>query len=372
MQKNDAQVCEDRAIILTVGTYEGSVLSWKAHLTNGPEPKLQSEKYFSATHHASHVRCVASSLFDSSVIVSAGADEKIHIYNGKKKIFVGESMVDGDITAMLLCDKDGKCVSSMHRYIIFSNPPSETVEYSTPIYAIASTAKGCVHVWKLNKNWQPVAVFDAHKKKCSDVAMHPSGRLAVSVGDDRMLSFIDMGNGSVAFSIKHTSKMTKCRFGSTGSSYALLDSKDQSIQIIDTETSKNQEKIETAPLFTGHKCQRRVMNFFFIDDSFIVLACESGLCAIYDTRGKKITECQLFGDGEDRSRQISACRDFTLVPLISKRSENQLLVAAISSCGRLSLGRISNQGETFAIQTVGELDQTIFRYTCVTASLCAL
>ena len=376
MSKDDMQESSCVKVILTVGTYEGSIHSWEVYFEHAKRT-LDIQKYFSAAHHSSLVRCVASSLYDSSVIVSTGADEKIQVYNGKKKIAIGETMVDGDVTSIHLCDNAGKCVSSPHPYDIFMKNGMDTTRPLPPTFAVATTAKGGIHVWKIKADWQPLVVVDAHAKPCTDIALHPTGLLALSVGEDRMLSVIDMSRGAVALSIKHASRMSKCRFSAgEASNYALVDTKDQSVHIVETATNKTLSNIVTESSTGSRTRQNRIVNLHFITESALLMGFEDGTCHIYDTKGmEKVVACSLFEEcpEDEQIEQNSSkvmCKDIAVVPIFVVESEIRLIVAAISTCGRASFTGVTKKQNVFSFTYLGSVPRSRFRYTCVTASLC--
>ena len=356
--------------LITVGTYEASVHCWKLALSYHPSRGYETliEKYFSTKHHSSFVRCMASSCFDSSVIVSAAADEQIHIYNGRKKTFVADIMVDGDVTSLHLCDHQGKVVSDIYPYDIFGESKTGDVTCAPPGYAIATTMKGFVHVWKLNLDWQPVLVIQAHSKKCTDIALHPSGKLGLSVGDDRMLSIIDMGKGHVALTIKHTAKLEKCRFaGITGDHYTLVDSKDNGILVVDTETNKTQRKIEV-------KVKRsRICNVRFLNASLLLCAFEDGSLRMYDIlTGEEVEELNLWDEIEDsgvENGRSPICKDFCVVPVVQPCGALRGIVVATSTSGIMSFIGITQSSEGLGFMYLNHIHEGALRATCITASI---
>ena len=154
---------KDHEILL--GTYEAFVLGYG--LTNERKPKLETSI---ADHaHAGSVRCIAAA---DKFLVTSGVDEIVKIFNLRNRTEHGllshnESMIN----AMKFYDKKN-------------------------LITCADDGKVCI---VRTGTWNVEKTLLKHNDGVIDVAVHPSGKLALTIGKDRKLVTWNLIKGRSAF-----------------------------------------------------------------------------------------------------------------------------------------------------------------------------
>uniref|UniRef100_A0A8C8TWZ8 p21-activated protein kinase-interacting protein 1 n=1 Tax=Peromyscus maniculatus bairdii TaxID=230844 RepID=A0A8C8TWZ8_PERMB len=123
------------------------------------------------THHA-HTASLSAVAANSRFVVTGSKDETIHIYDMKKKIEHGALVHhSGTITCL-------KFYGSRH--------------------LISGAEDGLICVWDAKK-WECLKSIKAHKGHVTFLSIHPSGKLALSVGTDKTLRTWNLVEGRSAF-----------------------------------------------------------------------------------------------------------------------------------------------------------------------------
>mmetsp|Transcript_32090 Transcript_32090/g.125097 ORF Transcript_32090/g.125097 Transcript_32090/m.125097 type:complete len:171 (+) Transcript_32090:512-1024(+) len=117
-------------------------------------------------------RTVRDIVVDGSMMMSAGVDDFIRIYNVQKRKEVG-----------VLVQHNGpvNCLDILHRK-----------------YALSGGDDGELCVWR-SRDWELLRRLRAHKKPVLDAKFHPSGAAAVTIGGDRKLKLWDIVRAHEAF-----------------------------------------------------------------------------------------------------------------------------------------------------------------------------
>uniref|UniRef100_A0A6S8A8U2 Uncharacterized protein n=1 Tax=Aureoumbra lagunensis TaxID=44058 RepID=A0A6S8A8U2_9STRA len=157
--------------IAVCGSYEGGVHGW---ILNNEElfdeiPKLR----FSFVAHEKVVRTVTTLTNDRQrLLVSGGDDEILRIYNLFTFRQIGEVGVRrGTINVIRFCGNK---------------------------HLLCGSTDGSIAVYRTN-DWECVHILGGHKAEIKSLASHPSGRMALSTGNDRTLRLWDLTQGRAAF-----------------------------------------------------------------------------------------------------------------------------------------------------------------------------
>ncbi|XP_012061856.1 PREDICTED: p21-activated protein kinase-interacting protein 1-like [Atta cephalotes] len=172
---SDAKLLNPFEII--VGTYEQYLLGYKVHnIIN----EYKIEKSFATHSHVSSIRAVASSKY---YLASAGADETVCLYDMRYRRESGKLMHHKDTINCIAFTPEGS-----HLFAC-SNDGS-------------ITAIRCGN-WQLEKVWPT-----AHKGSAvNTLAIHPTGKLALSTGEDGVLRTWNLIKGRPAYAINLVSKL---------------------------------------------------------------------------------------------------------------------------------------------------------------------
>lgn len=215
-------------LIIIAGTYDGVIAGWDtvshaseadAHdidlkllrKNDGVHLKLS----FAMAAHEASVRCldIGSAAAPSSkddakrprddivhepgALMSGGFDETINIFNLQKHSQAGELKTPHDLGSPLCCS--------------FA-PPSQSAMVAPPTHALVGTTSGKIVLYK-KRDWSVQHVLSGHDEggvQC--LAVHPTGRMALSGGRDGKIVLWDLMKGRLAFVYKISSmKKTKQR-----------------------------------------------------------------------------------------------------------------------------------------------------------------
>jgi len=163
---------------------EGSFYSTESDLTLKP--------VFSFPAHLSSIKtCAASSGQPSrSWLATCSTDENIKIWSLHRRKEIGSLIThEGAITCMKPVGRDGK-------------------------YLVTASVDSTLQLLR-TKDWVVLRSFKGHKGRVNDVAVHPKGRIALSVGQDRTLRMWDLlgSSGQAAGGGKQGSSSTKLGVG---------------------------------------------------------------------------------------------------------------------------------------------------------------
>lgn len=223
---------------------------------------------FSTHSHTSSIRTVAS---NGKLVASGGADDRICLYNLEKRQAIDDLYIhDGTINSL---------------------------EF-TPCgnYLLSGGSDGKMSFIK-SSNWKVDKVFEkAHKgSSVNYISVHPSGKLALSIGSDLILRTWNLINGRQAFatSLKNKAFGTTVDFvqWSPSGDYFLVAGKD-TVEVWSTEQ---------AEVIATKKSEARPTAISWLSDGDILVGMENGkllffnwedeqeeatLCEIYDNRVK--------------------------------------------------------------------------------------
>eukprot|EP00760_Papus_ankaliazontas_P022959 PhM_4_TR19092/c0_g1_i1/m.43927/K14830/MAK11, PAK1IP1; protein MAK11 len=341
-EEDPAFVGGDATLLIAVGSYEQILHAWGADM--GPkmtqtEDDAEEEiavdaedgglvPLFHVKHHASPIRCVAS---DSKWLVTSAGDEKLFVYNARKLQVDGDLPLDGEVTSLQL--KANFC--------------------------FGSTTQGRVHVWRTG-TWEPVFVVEAHTKACNGFAIHPSMKLGVSVGEDRIVSVLNLVRGQKMLEIKHTEPLLGVAFGTDKSnSYALM--KRTRVEVADTLTGAVQKSIE-----------KMVNVVRFLTDDVLLLGTNDGFVQLYCLETWAVLDSKTIADvaddNDDSTPTTAApkvrCRDLSVLSEVAGQHPD--VVATITSCGVLTLWTVDRK----KMKLVRRHQATRYgsRFTCVTVT----
>ncbi|KAG8727225.1 hypothetical protein FRC12_022690 [Ceratobasidium sp. 428] len=164
---------------IIVGTYEKLLYGLEGHLKlekDLPDQlSLSLNPIFIFPAHVACVRAVAASPQGGKWLATGSTDEIIKVWDLRRRKEVGGLIQhQGSITHLSF--------------------PSRS-------HLLSASEDGTLSLFS-SRDWVLLRTLKGHKGKVNDVAMHPSGKLALSVGKDRTLRMWDMMRGKGAASTK--------------------------------------------------------------------------------------------------------------------------------------------------------------------------
>ncbi|KAM3573468.1 hypothetical protein VYU27_004576 [Nannochloropsis oceanica] len=188
--------------ICVAGTYDGGIVGWEVQRrtqdATGPAKPAALKMTFAYTPHQGSVRSLAVPRGGAKaglLLVSGGMDEHIRMYDLRKRAEAGELLHHkGTITALGF-------VGSSH--------------------LLSGSEDGMVCIWRVY-DWSLLHILGGHKGAVTAVALHPSGKLALSTGRDRSLRLWDLVKGRCAYITKLEVVAESVKWSEDGEAYVLL------------------------------------------------------------------------------------------------------------------------------------------------------
>ncbi|KAG8959363.1 hypothetical protein FRC00_001692 [Tulasnella sp. 408] len=152
------------------GTFPASSTS------DGPRPKPTLTPIFIFPAHVGSVRSVAASPSNGKWLATgSSADEVVKVWNLRQRKEVGG---------------------------LFQHTGSITyLTFPSPHHLLSCSEDGTIILYR-TKDWAVLRVFKGHKGRVNCVAVHPSGKVALSIGSDRTIRMWDFMRGKSAGSTK--------------------------------------------------------------------------------------------------------------------------------------------------------------------------
>mmetsp|Transcript_38248 Transcript_38248/g.108128 ORF Transcript_38248/g.108128 Transcript_38248/m.108128 type:complete len:206 (-) Transcript_38248:906-1523(-) len=166
---------------ITAGCYERFLFGFRAEQQKKDAESeglaINLERCFTYAAHQRCVKCLASV---GNFIASGGADDLIHIYDLNSGADLGFLMQPGQgaITCLESFTPEG---------------------LTTPTHLLSGGEDGVVNSWEAGGSWDHLSSLKGHKGAVSGLAVHHSGRVALSVGLDCGLRLWDLSRGKTSY-----------------------------------------------------------------------------------------------------------------------------------------------------------------------------
>ncbi|CAN3375178.1 hypothetical protein DIURU_001120 [Diutina rugosa] len=150
-----------------VGSYEHNLLCLSVLL----DPTQKSEAMFQPIFHfEAHSLAIKSIDLAKRYLVTGSKDEHIRIYDLQKRKELGDLMGhQGTVTALK-----------------FSMEGTEDDVEKSGKWLLSGSEDGKILIWR-TKDWELFGTLKGHTDRVTDVAIHPSGRVAISVSADHTI-----------------------------------------------------------------------------------------------------------------------------------------------------------------------------------------
>ncbi|CAM8994770.1 unnamed protein product [Rhodiola kirilowii] len=197
---------------LIAGSYERFVWGFKLKPSKSELESFTLSQLFSYPAHLSPVKSVAVS---NSVAASSSADDSVKIYDLSSATEIG-SLIDHSATVTALS---------------FYTPAN----LSFPRNLISAAADGSICIYDSDP-FVLLQTLIVHKSGINDLAVHPSGRLALTVGRDSCLAMVNLIRGRRSFYCRLAKEASLVKFGLGGDKFYMA--MEEKVSVHEAEDAK--------------------------------------------------------------------------------------------------------------------------------------
>lgn len=233
---------------IIAGTYEQFLLGYEVKCDDG---EYTLKRSFATHSHQASIRCIASK---KHYLASAGADDSVYLYDMRYRLESGRLMHHSDTVNCIEFTPEGSHI------LTCSNDGS-----------IAAIRCGN---WQVEKHWRT-----AHKGSyVTALAIHPSGKIALSVGGDGVLRTWNLVKGRQAYA---TNLMPRLKYDAKGIT-VLKWSPNGEKYLLAANLKIDVYSVETAGIINEIQFDSKVVCVEFLRDDLIAIGHEDGKVRFYD------------------------------------------------------------------------------------------
>ncbi|KAJ8760787.1 hypothetical protein K2173_021825 [Erythroxylum novogranatense] len=243
---------------LIAGSYEKFI--WGFKLKPSKHDLSQSTLTLTQTFsYPSHLGPITATAAAGPVAASGSSDDTIHLYDLSSAASLG----------------------SLHHHtasvtsLSFFTPPS----LSFPRNLLSAAADGSVCIFDADP-FVHLKTIKAHKKAINDLSVHPSGKLAISVGRDECLAMLNLVRGRRSFYCRLGKEASLLKFDLGGERFFMV-----------TEQKIGVHEAEDARLVVELECPKRVLCAAPGENGLLFSGGEDRNITAWDTKSGKSAYC---------------------------------------------------------------------------------
>ncbi|XP_072296775.1 p21-activated protein kinase-interacting protein 1-like [Eucyclogobius newberryi] len=292
---------------LVAGSYEQVVCGYRVKTE---DQRWAAEADF--THHA-HTASISAVASSERFVVTGSNDETIQVYDLKKRV--------------------------EHGALLHHNGTITCLEFHGSSHLLSGADDGLICVWSTRK-WECLKSIKAHKGSVWSLSVHPSGKLALSVGADKTLRTWNLITGRSAFikNIKQNAHIV--RWSLEGDRYVVV--MDAKVDIYDTQSASVTGTMTTP---------KRISAVKFINNSVVAVAGDDETVRLCDIQKQKWV-CE-FTAHETRVKAVD-----------SFIWEDHVVLVTASNDGFIKMWKLQLKEELEPPTLLGEVN-TSARLTCL-------
>ncbi|XP_062617383.1 p21-activated protein kinase-interacting protein 1-like [Saccostrea cucullata] len=298
---------------VVVGTYEEILLGFRVVVVG---KDFQLEPSFTDHSHSGCIKHLAVSR--KGILASGGTDETIQLFNLKKRSQLGSL---------------GHHSGSLTWLQFFNNT-----------HLFSASEDGTLCIWK-TYTWECLKTLRGHKGPVLSLSVHPSGKLALTVGQDKTLRTWNLITGKSAYitNIKRAADIV-C-WSPSGHFYAVVFANKVDVY-----------KLETGSVCSSWTTEHRVNSLAFVNDNVVLYGGEGGVVSFYDINNN--TELASVSADVNRIRGICAVKS-------DPAEEDKYYVFTASSDGFIKMFSLTTKEEKVNMKLLASHNAG-FRLTCIT------
>ena len=336
-----------KGIRIVAGTYERFLYGLEGTVQKDSQSSysIRLEPRFIFPAHVSSIRCVACAGQGSKWLATGGMDELIKVWDLRRRKEMGAlTGHEGTITSLSF--------------------PNRT-------FLLSASEDGVINMYR-TRDWALLRTLRGHTGRINSVSAHPSGRVALSVGADRMIRMWDLMRGMGSASVKIGTEADRVLWDTLGTRFAVLTGR--KIIVYATNMSKVAQIEHPKRLHDiGFVRSNIIGNNDKRDDQheLMLVASEAGILHVFDLD-------DLQGTGEDASpREVARLvghtnrvRSAVATHVQANDGTEHLLVTTISSDGYIRVFELCLSREEPLVpelEALAAYDTKKSRLTCLSA-----
>ena len=308
-----ANHAENADVEIIVGSYEHVLFGYKLIREHNTAVLNLS---FTDKSHCGSIRSLAVS--SSGLLASGSADETIQLFDLKTRHEAGTLIKhNGTITNIAFCDE----------------------------FMLSSDDAGVICIWKISgRTYECMKTLSGHKGSVESMAVHPSGKLLISVGQDKTLRTWNLITAKRAYTTSMQHVVDVLRWSPDGEKYAMCYNGKLDICLLS----------KAAPEHTRN-LPRKGHCLAFINNNILVVGCEEGYLIFVDIAAGYVP--------------LTTVVDCTRIKCLSVKplKNDQSLLSFMSSDGLLEL-HLVDHGKTISTSLIAKTKTTL-RPICVQLSV---
>ncbi|KAH9839727.1 WD40-repeat-containing domain protein [Rhodofomes roseus] len=322
-----------RTFKVVVGSYEKLLYGLEGS-TSAEGSSFQLKPIFIFPAHISSVRAVAASPQGGKWLATGSGDEIVKVWDLRRQKEVGGLMHhEGSITHL---------------------------EFPSRSHLLSASEDGTLCLFHA-RDWGVLRSLKGHKGRVNSVAVHPSGKVALSVGKDRTLRMWDLMRGKGSASTKLGKEGEVVRWSTDGSQFVVLS---QSTIDIYTTDMKLRHIIHHPSRLHDVKFCKRVNG----EGEVLLVAAEDKKVSIYDLPSDPETTPSIIAEMIGHSNRVKAVETLKIA-LPSPGKPSTTIASTISSDGKVYIYDLSalpaTMEEKLQLSPVAEYDTKGTRLTCL-------
>ncbi|KAI1320806.1 p21-activated protein kinase-interacting protein 1-like protein [Mortierella claussenii] len=227
---------------IVAGTYENILYGVDAYWNEDMTLRLSPIFIFAA-----HIGCIKSLAIGGHFLASGSTDEKIQLYDLKRRKELGALLQhQGTITSLTFHNRT---------------------------HMLSGSDDGKVCVWR-SKDWECLKIMKGHQASVHSIAIHPSGKIALSVSADHSVRLWNLLLGKQASMTRLQGEGLKVAWSPSGTGYSIMF--DQEVGIYDMATAKCIRTIKPA-----RKTRMNAMAYY--KDEYLIVGYEDKMIRVYST-----------------------------------------------------------------------------------------